>query len=248
MSRAIFRVASIAASLSLVVAAVPAADAGTHQLVLYRPATSTFYIRQEEPTAPVKELPFGAPGDVPFFADFTGDGKREPALYRKGEWMISTHADGKVDITLTFGGQPGEIPLVADVDGDGKADIALFRSGAWYVRGTRNPAINQAFNFGAAGDKPLLADFDGDGKVDFAVYRAGHWYVDTNRDGKAKLDFVFGGEPADRALAVDWDGHAAPALFRAGVWLVSGQHDGKVSAQYGFGATGDIPLAAFIQK
>jgi len=248
MTRATNYVISTTAFVLMASIGVPASAAGTHQLVLYRPATSTFYIRQEEANAPVTQVPFGAPGDVPFFADFTGDGKREPALYRKGEWMISTHADGKVDITTTFGGQPGEIPLVADVDGDGKADFALFRSGAWYVRGSSKPAITLSFHFGIAGDKPLLADFDGDGKVDFAVYRAGHWYVDTNRDGKAKLDFVFGGEPADRALAVDWDGHAAPALFRAGVWLVSGQHDGKVSAQYGFGATGDIPLAAFIQK
>jgi FG-GAP-like repeat len=249
MSFATFRIPIIAAFVLLGAGAMASADAaGTHELVLYRPATSTFYIRQEPGDAPAAELPFGAPGDIPFYADFTGDGKREPILYRKGQWLISTHGDGNPDITVNFGGQAGEIPVVGDVDGDGKADLVLFRSGVWYVRPTGRPATTQVFHFGAAGDVPLLGDLNGDGKIDFAVFRAGHWFVDTNRDGKPKLEFGFGGVAGERTLTVDWDGHVAPALFRDGSWLISADHDGKVSAQAAFGTKGDIPVAAWTIK
>src|SRR5258706_15844593 len=115
MSAIMIRVA-LTAALGL---AVPACGADTpkpHEWALYRPATSTFYIKHDSGEAPTV-LQFGAPGDVPMWADFSGTGKRVPALYRAGQWMISTHADGKADLIQTFGGQPGDIPLAADVDG-----------------------------------------------------------------------------------------------------------------------------------
>jgi hypothetical protein len=222
------------------------ADARAHEVVLFRPATATFYIRRGAADAPATEIAFGAPGDLAFFADFSGDGKRAPALYRKGQWLISTHADGKADITIAFGGQGGDTPLVGDVDGDGRADLVAFRAGEWLVRGTRNPAVTQVLHFGAAGDVPLLADFNGDGKVDLALYRNGHWFVDFDRDGKADLEFAFGGAPGDRPFASDWNGsgRAAAIVFRDGNWLVSEQRDGRVSSEFGFGVKGDIPLAA----
>jgi len=103
--------------------------------------------------------------------------------------------------------------------------------------------------FGALGDVPLLADFNGDGKIDLAVFRDGQWYVDTHRSGKADLNFSFGGEPKERALAADWGGgKAALVLFRDGEWLISAQRDGKLSAQAAFGTKGDIPVAVWVSK
>jgi len=225
-------------------------DAPAHQWVLYRPSNSTFYVKVDPGKEPPMEIPYGAAGDVPLYADFNGTGKRIPALYRKGQWLISSHADGKPDAVVNFGGQPGDIPLAVDIDGDNRADLVIFRGGEWHVRGTRNLAVTQIVHFGLPGDVPLLADFDGDGKIDFAVFRAGHWYVDTNRDGKAELDFAFGGMAGERAIVGDWDlaGHAVPMLFRDGEWLVSAQHDGKVSARAVFGSKGDIPVAVSIAR
>jgi hypothetical protein len=222
----------------------PAGDA-TRQLVLYRPANSTFYVRQGDSGQPATEIPFGTTGDMPLWADFDGSGKAEPGLYRKnGDWLISTHADGKADLTFNFGGAPGDIPLAADLDGDGKADLVVFRGGEWHVRMTRNPAVTQVFHFGRGGDVPLLADFDGDGNIDFAVYRNGQWMIDTHRDGKANVTFAFGGVAGDRPLAGRWgSGGAVPMLFRDGTWLVSANRDGKVTAQVAFGGKGDVPLA-----
>jgi hypothetical protein len=247
MSATTIRV-SLMAALGLAVCACGADTPKPHEWVLYRPATSTFYVKHDsggEPTA----LQFGAAGDVPLWADFTGTGRRVPGLYRAGQWLISTHADAKVDLTLNFGGQAGDIPLAADLDGDGRADLVIFRAGEWLVRGTRNPAVSQIFRFGTAGDVPMLADFDGDGKTDLAVFRSGQWYVDTHRNGKADLTFSFGGVPNERALLADWGGgQIALVLFRDGEWFVSAQRDSKVSAQTVFGTKGDIPVAIWASK
>jgi hypothetical protein len=240
----------------LTTASLAAAGAGprdevpAHEWVLYRPANSTFYFKLETGKGSTRELSYGAPGDVPLYADFTGSGKRSPALYRKGVWLVSTRFDSKPDIVINFGGHVDDVPLAADVDGDGRADAVIFRDGEWHVRGTRNTAVTLIFHFGARGDMPLLADFDGDGKIDFAVFRAGHWYVDTNRDGKADLEFTFGGVAGEQAIAGEWTraGQGVPMLFRAGEWLVSAEHNGAVTAQSLFGAKGDLPLAVSVAK
>jgi hypothetical protein len=228
----------------------PGAISTTRELVLYRPGNSTFYVQREGADAPYRSLTFGARGDIPLWADFNGDGKVSPGLYRSGRWLISSHADGIADTEVDFGGEPGDIPLVGDLDGDGKADLIIYRSGTWIVRGTRNPAHPFELHFGANGDLPLLADFNGDGKLDLAVYRVGNWFVDTHRDGKGDITFAFGGERDDRPLAFDWngDGKAVPILFRDGEWLVSGLRDGKASAKLSFGAAGDLPVVITVSK
>jgi hypothetical protein len=244
---------STAAAAALLLAACSGAgqaqgDASRH-MALYRPSNSTFYVQGSD-GKPATEIPYGTSGDIPLWADFDGNGKPEPAVYRQGQWLVSTHADGKADMTLAFGGQTGEIPLAADIDGDGKADLVVFRAGEWHVRGTRNPAMTQIYRFGAPGDVPLLADVNGDGKVDFVVFRAGQWLADTQRTGKADVTFAFGGVAGERALAADWDGdgRGEPILFRDGTWLVSAKRDGKVSAQAAFGTKGDLPLAVWHRK
>lgn len=243
-------VAAIALLLAACSAASQAQASGTRHVVLYRPSNATFYVRNGDGKSPATELPFGAAGDVPLWADFDGNGKYEPCVYRRGQWLISTHADGKADLVIPFGGQAGDIPLAADMDGDGKADLVVFRSGEWDVRGTRNPALIRILHFGMAGDVPLLGDIDGDGKVDLIVFRSGQWLVDTNRDGKADLSFGFGGVAGEHPLAVDWDGvgHAVPVLFRAGTWLIGAGRDGTVSARLAFGMAGDLPLAVWHGK
>jgi len=240
---------SLALALTLFSTLAVGQQSETRQLVLYRPSTSTFYIRAGENQAP-KELAMGIAGDIPLWADINGDGKPEPGVYRKGQWLISTHGDGNADLKVSFGGNDGDVPLIADVDGDGRQDLVIFRAGEWSVRGTRNVAVVQLFHFGTAGDIPLLADFDGDGKIDFAVFRAGQWLVDTHRNGKADLTLGFGAAN-DKPLAVEWDGKkgaAALVVFRDGHWLVSSQRDGKVAADIGFGAKGDIPIAVLPAK
>ena len=231
-------------ALALAACSNPASEA-KHRAVIYRPANSTFYMDDPASGQAAKEMPFGTAGDIPLWADFDGNGKPEPGLYRKGgEWLISTHADGKAYLTFNFGGVPGEFPLAADLDGDGKADLVVFRGGEWHVRLTTDPETTRIFRFGRGGDIPLLADIDGDGNIDLIVFRKGQWIVDTHRDGSADITFSFGGPAGERPLAarIGDDRAASPLLFRDGAWLI-GTRDGKVSGQFSFGAKGDVPLA-----
>ena len=219
------------------------------EVVMYRPSNSTFFFRHGSDPSAVSELAFGAPGDVPLWADFSGSGKREPGVYRHGVWMISTHADGNADITQSFGGAPGDIPLAGDIDGDGKADLVIFRAGEWIVRSSRDPSNVLDFQFGQAGDIPLLADFNGDGKLDLIVFRRGQWFANFERNGKVDATTSFGGAedqfpvPAFRGLR----GRATPALFRDGHWLVDAG-TGSAPIQIDFGGSGDIPVHLEIGK
>ena len=63
------------------------------------------------------------------FADFDGDGRSDPAVYRGGVWHMQESANGYVNIQF---GLPADKIMPADFDGDGKTDIAVFRDGVWY--------------------------------------------------------------------------------------------------------------------
>jgi hypothetical protein len=126
----------------------------------------------------------GQRSDIPVPADYNGDGKAEPALYRPatgvgpgedgfgvvGLWLV----DGMNDVQW---GALGDTPVPADYDGDGSADIAVFRPAAsgswWYVRGVGS------WMFGRLGDIPLPQDVDGDGTAELVLYRpsTGTWLI-----------------------------------------------------------------------
>ncbi|MBS0437790.1 MAG: VCBS repeat-containing protein [Proteobacteria bacterium] len=219
------------------------AQHGVSTMVLYRPANSTFYVRHGDDGQAASELGFGAPGDIPLWADFNGDGKNVPGLYRNGRWLISSHADSTADVEIDFGGAPGDVPLAADIDGDGRADLVIFRNGQWIVRGTRDPSRLLNFQFGQAGDIPVLADFDGSGKIDLAVFRHGQWFIDTERNGTAKMTLNFGGSADRFPIASHNTGThgSSPALFRDGMWIV-GTAANAPMIEVAFGASGDIPV------
>ncbi len=68
-------------------------------------------------------------------ADFDGDGKTDPVLFRPSNrvWYILRSSDGGVSY-YTWG-ENGDLPVTGDYDNDGKADVGLFRpsDGGWYV-------------------------------------------------------------------------------------------------------------------
>lgn len=72
-----------------------------------------------------KVISFGQAGDLPFVADFDGDGKAELMLYRKkeGKWLMRLADDSRLEIAW---GVPGGEPFIGDFDGDEKWDLAFF--------------------------------------------------------------------------------------------------------------------------
>lgn len=120
-------------------------------------------------------------------AQFDGDGKIDPTVYRPSshQWFIlysSRNYDAALYGYLQWG-LDGDEPFAADFDGDGYCDIGVFRpsNGTWYLRLSSlgwQPGPNTVFAWGATGDVPNTGDVDADGRADIGVYRptTGQWF------------------------------------------------------------------------
>ena len=206
---------------------------GITDLVVYRPATGTFWVDRSD--AGQLAVPLGEPGDQPTIGDFDGDGRADLAVVtpgvgdRSGSWTIRSSADGSVR-SVGFG-LAGDVAVPGDYDGDGADDVALYRPPAaetdadggddpdtatWYVRRSSpaDPSQLLVVPFGIAGDQPAPADYDGDGTVDLAVQRVDARWIQRSSDGETET--VAWGQAWDQPVVLDrdGDGRAEVAVLR----------------------------------
>ena len=113
---------------------------GKADLCVYRAAATAggqgyFYYRGSlnNPTNNFTAIQWGGFGDREVAADYDGDGRIDPAVFRSnGTWYIRATATGAV-ISQQFG-LSTDILVPGDYDGDNKTDVAVVRNGVWYYK------------------------------------------------------------------------------------------------------------------
>jgi hypothetical protein len=172
-----------------------------------------------------REFDYGLNSDFIVAADYIGDRKTDPTVWRPGSpgiFYVAQFPTGTGGITLDravrFGGAPPTdfAREGGDYDGDGKADYTVVRinqsSGnlTWFIRSSATGA-DRAVNFGTvagANDFQLFpgADFTGDGRdeIVFAVANSTNgnntYFVGDAITGVGILTRTFGNFDTDNAL------------------------------------------------
>lgn len=208
-------------------------------LSVFRPRTGFWYVLKSSDQT-LWGANWGLQSDTIAPADYDGDGRYDPAVFREGMWYVKKSSNGSA-MAEQFGMQ-GDKPVPSDFDNDGKADLSVFRQGIWYSRGSQDSAF-RAFQFGVADDIPIPSDYDSNRRSDIAVFRNGFWYVQyENVLPMASSQFGIGG---DKAVPADYDGDKQTdyAVFRAGTWYIW-QSTTLSPRAVQWGQQGDIPVPA----
>lgn len=144
------------------------------------------------------QVQWGLRGDIPFVADFDGDGLTDLGVWRNatGQWYVlqssNNYAKDSSKIIQKQWGLPGDHPMAGDYDGDGLADLVVWRpsSSTWYICPSRfsfDCSKATAVQWGLATDSPVSIALMGDHSLSPAVFRSylktgrseieGTWYV-----------------------------------------------------------------------
>lgn len=175
---------------------------------------------------------FGRIGDDPrVVADYDGDNRADPAVYRKNAngqnfFFYRSSVANNNFTSVPFGSGEDDRPNIGDYDGDGKADFVVHidagGGNGQFVILLNGGNTLEYVNWGRASDFLVPGDFDGDGRSDFAVVRIDEipnvaddpyrWYIlerDGGGTGAAGIEWgraVEGGILSDRLAPGDYDG------------------------------------------
>jgi hypothetical protein len=187
--------------------------------IVSRPSTGAFYALRSTNNS-VLTTRWGVSTDIPFFADFDGDGIADIAVIRvdQATGIATTYimgSGGSFQAVQWGNASLGDIPAPGDFDADGRIDIAVYRvsNGVWYILQSSNNQPRYE-NWGQPdNDLPCPGDYDKDGRTDLCVNRVENnqlvWYIRRSSDNQFRriqwglsTDTVFPTFPFD----VDGDG------------------------------------------
>lgn len=185
-------------------------------------------------------MPYGLNGDQAVARDYDGDGRVDPATYRRGAgggsqaffWIkqSTTNTDRVVPWGRHVDASNSDTPVPADYDGDGKADIMVYRFGTTvtpansyigFLSSDGSLFYRQWGNFDT--DWVVPGDYDGDGKADLCAARTGAtstspmvWWIRLSADQSTRVQTF--GISSDRPAQGDYDGDGRTdiAVYRPG--------------------------------
>jgi hypothetical protein len=180
----------------------------------------------QQPSGAPLRLALGEPGDVPVAADWEGDGRLEPGVYRPSvnRWFIDRKLSGKPDLVFSLPGmRPDDVPVAGAWEGRG-AGPGYYRPAVYTWRFFRlsGAAVEELplVHFGIPGSIPLVGDWRGDGRVrpGFLNPKNGVAILAEGfDDSAARVGFTLSpGAP----VVVNWTGKGVATVntFRDGKW------------------------------
>jgi endonuclease/exonuclease/phosphatase family metal-dependent hydrolase len=132
------------------------ADPTVYRRVGRMPGAQGFWYQLRSGTGSSHTLQWGASDDVPVAADYDGDRRADPAVFRpsNGVWYQMRSITDSPHVVQW--GTAGDIPAVGDYDGDGRADPSVFRpsTGTWFQQRTAR-GNSFTLRWGRDGDLPV---------------------------------------------------------------------------------------------
>jgi hypothetical protein len=199
---------------------------------LYGRANGIFHLRNTlSAGAPDTSFLFQNLKDKPVVADWNGDDRDTPGVYRQSNQTFylddSIPPTGGADYTISYGAS-ADLPVGGDWNGDGTDTIGVWRPSNqdWYLRNKNSEgSVDLQFDFGGSGDIPVVGDWNGDGTDTIGVWRpstATFYLRNSNSEGAANYTFSYGANTEGMiianplAVAGDWDanGSASVGLFQ----------------------------------
>ena len=178
----------------------------------------------EQPSGEPLRLAWGMPDDLPVAADWEGDGRIEPGVYRPSakRWLIDRKLSGKPDLVFSVPGmQPGDLPVAGAWEGHG-AGPGYYRPATltWHLFGSPGSTEElMAIHWGVPGAIPVAGDWDGDGRATPGFYHpAGGGVILINELSDHATPFGYAVSPG-MPVVVNWSG--------AGVDTVNTVKNGK---------------------
>ena len=200
----IARVGAVSSGIGLVCPQIDRANPNGYRIF----ADGVWFDSDGTDRTPKGDLRLGQAGDLPFCADFDGDGRADDGVFRAGEWLVSTRARGDGP-TLRFGfGQAGDQPVVVNLAGRGNGTdrhnvvYGVYRAGVWHLDTDGDGNADAAHNFGGdpADVARLIPRWSSETKLpegySLLLFRRGTWYLKPDPEGAEILTFGFG-QPGD---------------------------------------------------
>jgi hypothetical protein len=163
-------------------------------------ADGAWYLSAQQSRPSSGDFRVGQAGDVPFCADFDGDGRPDSGVFHAGEWRVHTGRLGAAYLRFRLGAD-GDRPVLLNVAGRGNRSdrqnlvYGVYRNGIWHIDLDGDGVVDVTHAFGGLPqDIPLLIPSWVGSQTGYslAIFRDGTWYVKADPNGSVVTQFYFG--------------------------------------------------------